>query len=181
MNACPSPTSSRTYLAPERDPGDQNEAAALTVLAELLGGTGQTSVLARALQFDDPEAVYTSAFYDGTSLDDGTFGLSSCPPPASRLDEAEAAMDAVMDRVPDRTAPIPPRWSGSRPRSAPARSMRRDDVKGLARRYGEALTIGLTVADIEGWPECCHAVTRRRRDGRRAHGLDRRNAVTGLI
>ena len=39
----------RTYLAPERDPGDQREAAALTVLAELLGGSGQTSVLPRAL------------------------------------------------------------------------------------------------------------------------------------
>ena len=39
----------RTYLAPERDPGDQKEAAALTILAALLGGDGQTSHLARAL------------------------------------------------------------------------------------------------------------------------------------
>ena len=28
----------RTYLAPERNPGDQRQAAALTLLAELLGG-----------------------------------------------------------------------------------------------------------------------------------------------
>ena len=28
----------RTYLAPERNPGDQKEAAALRLLAELLGG-----------------------------------------------------------------------------------------------------------------------------------------------
>jgi zinc protease len=47
----------RTYLAPERDPGDQKDAAALTILAELLGGDGQTSHLARALQFDTQTAV----------------------------------------------------------------------------------------------------------------------------
>ncbi len=45
----------RTYLAPERDPGDQKTAAALAVLADLLGGNGQTSVLARALQFGQPD------------------------------------------------------------------------------------------------------------------------------
>jgi zinc protease len=42
----------RTYLAPNATPATRSEAAALTVLAELLGGNGQTSVLARALQFD---------------------------------------------------------------------------------------------------------------------------------
>ena len=42
----------RSYLAPIRAAGDQKEAAALSVLAELLGGSGTTSELARALQFD---------------------------------------------------------------------------------------------------------------------------------
>ena len=73
----------RTYLAPERDPGNQSDAAALTVLAELLGGSGQTSVLARALQFDSQTAVYSAAFYDGSSIDDATFGLIVVPAPAS--------------------------------------------------------------------------------------------------
>ena len=53
MHACPNPMLCGSYLAPERNPGDQNQAAALTLLAELLGGSGTTSVLARALQFDD--------------------------------------------------------------------------------------------------------------------------------
>jgi zinc protease len=58
----------RTYLAPERDPGDQQEAAALTLLAEVLGGTGATSVLGNKLEFEDPVSIYTSAFYSGLSL-----------------------------------------------------------------------------------------------------------------
>ncbi|MGB0439421.1 MAG: M16 family metallopeptidase, partial [Paracoccaceae bacterium] len=51
----------RSYLAPERDPGAQDTAAALTLLAELLGG-GQTSYLTQALQFDSQVAVYAGAF-----------------------------------------------------------------------------------------------------------------------
>ena len=40
----------RTYLAPERDPGAQEEAAALTILARVLGGSPTTSVLGQRLQ-----------------------------------------------------------------------------------------------------------------------------------
>src|SRR6056297_163944 len=68
------PYVARSYLAPERDSGAQEEAAALTVLAEILGG-GTTSVLAQALQFDTQTAVFTSARYGGKSLDDTTFDL----------------------------------------------------------------------------------------------------------
>lgn len=57
----------RSYLAPERDSGQQDEAAALTVLAEILGG-GITSLLSEKLQFDESKAVYTSAYYNGKSL-----------------------------------------------------------------------------------------------------------------
>jgi len=86
----------RTYLAPERDPGDQAEAAALTMLAEVLGGSPATSALGRKLQFETQTAVYSGAFYNGTSLDDTTFGLIVVPAPGVSLAEAEAAMDAAV-------------------------------------------------------------------------------------
>jgi zinc protease len=41
------PYVARAYLVPAREPGDQSRAAALTMLAEILGGSGQTSVLSR--------------------------------------------------------------------------------------------------------------------------------------
>ena len=52
----------RSYLAPERDAGDQEKAAALTLLAEVLGGSSQTSELGRRLQFEEKTALYTSSF-----------------------------------------------------------------------------------------------------------------------
>ena len=43
-------------------------AAALTLLAELLGGSGTTSYFAEKLQFETQQAIYSSAFYAGQSL-----------------------------------------------------------------------------------------------------------------
>ena len=61
---------SRSYLAPERNPGDQQQAAALTVLAELLGGSRHhLGPGARAAVRRRQGASMSSAFYDGTSLD----------------------------------------------------------------------------------------------------------------
>ena len=51
----------RSYLAPERNTGDQKEAAALTILAQLLGGDPINSVLAKSLQFDRKIAVWAAA------------------------------------------------------------------------------------------------------------------------
>jgi len=53
------PYLSRSYIAPERDSGAQETAAALTMLAELLGG-GTTSYMAEKLQFDTQVSTYTA-------------------------------------------------------------------------------------------------------------------------
>ena len=89
----------RSYLAPERDSGAQEKAAALDLLAEILGG-GTTSLLAEKLQFETQRAVSTSAYYGATSLDDTTFGLAVVPAPGVTLQQAEEAMDEVMHDLP---------------------------------------------------------------------------------
>ncbi|AZL59033.1 insulinase family protein [Tabrizicola piscis] len=170
----------RTYTAPERDPGAQKDAAALTVLAELLGGSGQTSVLARALQFDTQTAVYASAFYDGTSIDDATFGLIVVPAPGVSLADAEAAMDSVIDDF-LATGPDPAALERIRMQVRAGDIYARDDVNRLARRYGEGLSVGLTLADIESWDEALSAVTEADIMAAAAKVFDRRNAVTGWL
>ncbi|MDX5349846.1 MAG: insulinase family protein [Paracoccaceae bacterium] len=170
----------RTYLAPERDPGNQKDAAALTVLAELLGGNGQTSVLARALQFDAQTAVYASAFYDGTTIDDASFGLVVVPAPGVSLEAAEAEMDRVLADFLE-TGPDPAALERIRTQVRAADIYSRDDVNALARRYGEALSIGLTEADIETWDEALSAVTAEDVIAAARKVFERRNAVTGWL
>lgn len=174
------PVITRDYLAAERNPGDQATAAALTFLAELLGGNPTTSVLARALQFDTQKAVYTGAFYDGTALDVSTFGLVLVPLPGVALAEAEAAMDAVIaqflkDGI-DAAA-----FARIKTQLRANEIYARDNVDGLARRYGEALTSGLTVADVQAWPEVLQAVTPADVMAAATEVLDRRQAVTAWL
>ena len=170
----------RSYLAPERNAGEQGKAAALTYLAELLGGSGTTSVLARALQFDDPKAVYTSAYYDGSSLDTSTFGLVIVPKPGVTLAEAETAMDAVVAKF-LRDGVDPAAFARLRTQLRADQIYARDDVDGLANDYGAALTSGLTVADVQAWPGVLQAVTPDDVMAAAREVLDRRNSVTGWL
>lgn len=170
----------RTYLAPERDPGDQKTAAALTVLAELLGGNGQTSVLARALQFDKKVAVYSSAFYDGTSIDDATFGMAVVPVQGVSLDDVEAELDRVLDEF-VKEGPDPAALERIRTQVRAGEIYSRDSVENLAHRYGQGLSVGLTVADIEGWDDALAEVTEADVMAAARLVLDRRNAVTGWL
>jgi zinc protease len=170
----------RTYLAPERDPANQKDAAALTVLAELLGGNGQTSVLARALQFDTQVAVYTSAFYDGTAIDDAVFGVAVIPATGVSLEQAEAELDRVLAEFLEQ-GPDPAALERIRTQIRAGEIYARDDVESLARRYGEGLSLGLSLADIETWDEALSAVTEADVIAVARKVLDRRNAVTGWL
>jgi zinc protease len=170
----------RSYLAPERNSGAQDKAAALTVLAELLGGSGTTSVLARALTFDTQTAVYASAFYDGNTLDSGTFGLIVAPAPDVSLQQAEAAMDTAIARfLKDGVDPVALDRIKTQIRAEQIYA--NDDTGGLAGRYGEALANGLTVADVQAWPDVLQAVSAADVMAAAQEVLDRRTAVTGHL
>jgi zinc protease len=173
------PYVSRSYLAPERDPGDQNAAAALTILAELLGG-GTTSYLVEKLQFDQQIATYTGAFYRGGTLDDTTFDVVVVPAAGVSLEEGEAALDAALagfledgvnaeqlDRI--------------KLQIRAEQIYARDDAERVANRYGSALAIGLTVEDVQAWPGLLDAVTADEIMAVAETVFDRRRSVTGWL
>jgi zinc protease len=171
----------RSYLAPERNSGAQKQAAALTVLAELLGGNSTTSLLARALQFGDaPKAIYTSASYDGLSLDISDFGFVAVPTPNTSLADLEAAVDGVLaDFLKNGVDQVA--FDRIKRQLRAAEIYARDNVDGLARKYGTALTSGLRVADVQAWPEILQAVTPEEVLAAAREVLNRNNAVTGWL
>ncbi len=151
------PQVTRTYLAPERNPNDQSAAAALTLLAEIFGG-GQTSILTQKLQFETQTAVYTSAFYRATALDNSNFGFLIIPSEGVSLEDAETALDQVIDDF--FTEGVDPKKLDRLKRHFSASEIyARDNVQGLANAYGVALTSGLRLADIHAWPNVLQAVT----------------------
>jgi zinc protease len=174
------PYLARSYLATERDAGAQEEAAALVYLSELLGGSSFTSVLGIALQFDTQVAVYSGTGYSGSSLDDTSFGISVAPAEGVSLSEVEAAMDDAIAAFLE--APIDgDRMNSIRTRLRASEIYALDDVAGLARRYGAGLTQGLTIQDVQDWPDVLQAVTAEDVKAVAAKVLNRDQAVTGWV
>jgi zinc protease len=174
------PYISRSYLAPERDPGAQQEAAALVYLAELLGGSAFTSDLGTALQFDTQTALFTSASYNGSTLDSGTFHIAVAPAAGVTLSEAEAAMDQVItDFMADDIDPA--RLESIRTQLHASEIYALDDTQRLARRYGAALSQSLTVEDVQAWPAILQSVTEADIKAAAAKVFNRDQAVTGWV
>lgn len=173
------PYVSRSYLAPERDSGAQETAAALTILAEVLG-SGTTSVMAEALQFDSQIATFTGAFYSGMSLDRTTFDVVVVPSEGVTLEEAEAVMDGVLADFLQNGVDAA-QLERIKMQLRAAQIYARDDVDSIANRYGRALTQGLTVQDVQDWPKILQAVTADDVMAAARMVLDRRQAVTGWL
>lgn len=174
------PTVMRSYLAPERDPGDQTKAAALEILASLLGGNSTTSYLARKLTFEDQTAIYAGAYYDGASIDDTTFGLVIVPSPGVPMQEAEDALDAAVAQFIADGIDLD-QFERLKTKLRANLIYAEDDVEGQARRYGEELALGLSLEDIEAWPDILQAVTPEDVMAAAHEVFDRRRAVTGWL
>lgn len=173
------PYVSRAYLAPERDSGDQKTAAALMLAADLLGD-GQTAFMTQKLQFEDKSAVYASAYYRGTSLDDTRFTTLVVPVPGVSLSEAEANMDRVLQEFLD--APIDTAHLDRIKRNMRAQEIyAKDNVQGLANRYGRALTSGLTIKDVLDWPDIVESITEEEIKTALRDVLQERTSVTGWL
>ncbi|MCX7302662.1 MAG: pitrilysin family protein [Rhodobacterales bacterium] len=171
------PYVTRTYLAPERNAGDQKEAAALTYLSEILGGSSFTSVLGTKLTFDTQVALFTGAGYDGISLDKTTFSVTVAPAEGVTLQAAEDAMDAAIDQfMQDGIDPVQLERIRSQLRASEIYA--KDNVEGLAQQYGAALSSGLTVQDVKDWPATLQAVTAEDIMLVAAKVLDRKQSVT---
>lgn len=169
----------RRYLVPERNPGDQKTAAALNMLARVLGGSSTTSVLAQKLQFENPVAVYTSAWYSGQSLDDGNFGLAIVPAPGVELEEAERLLDQAVAEFLEEGVDAE-QLDRVKMRVRANQIYAQDDVNHIANRYGRALSVGLTVEDVQSFPEILQAVTEEDILSAARMYLDRRASVTGF-
>lgn len=173
------PYVTRSYLAPERNPGDQRPAAALTLLAEVLGGS-QTSVLNQELQFRRKQVVYAGAWYGGVSLDRTTFNLTVVPVPGVALEEAEAALDETLAAFIE-TGVQSDQLDRIKMQLRASQIYARDNVERLANRYGRALSSGLTVADIQEWPEILQSVSEEEIVEAARAVLDKRRSVTGWL
>jgi zinc protease len=169
----------RSYIAPERQAGDQRQAAALAVLAALLAGS-TTAELDRRLIHGDGTAVAVNAGYSGTGVDQQAFSLSLIPAEGVSLDEAEQRLDAALaDFIKD--GPRADDLDRVRIAVRASEIYQRDSQQSLAYSYGAAVSAGLTLDDVAAWPEALLAVTAGDVRDAAARVLDPRQSVTGWL
>ena len=167
---------SRDYRVKSYAEAAPGQAEALEVLATLLGGD-PSAALYRKLVVEKKLATDAGASFDGDSRDDGKFNVYAVPAAGVSLDSLERAVDEVIARF---VAHATPSADLARVKTQLVASTiyQRDNQYSLASAYGQALAIGLTVADVQSWPQRIGAVTAQTVRSTAAASLIKSEAVT---
>lgn len=148
---------SRSYIAPSYAADPDSHSIPLDVLATALGD-GPASRLYQALVVEREIATGAGAWYSGSGLDYGRFGIRASPKPGVAIAELEDAVDAEIARLlEDGVTEEELERAKFGVRAFAVYS--RDSLQTLARIFGAARTSGLTAAQVESWPDEAAAVT----------------------
>jgi zinc protease len=174
------PTFRRVYLVPSQAGAAPGESAALDVLGEILGG-GPTSRLYRRLVVDEAVAASAGAGYGGSALGPDTkFGIYAAPRGGASLDALETAIDAVIAELLEGGFE-PGELERAKRRIVASTIYAQDSHRRLARVFGQTLTTGGTIADVQKWPAEIEKVTEEAVLSAARKYLDIRRSVTGYL
>jgi zinc protease len=173
------PSVVRHYSAPSRLAGAREHAVPLVVLAQILGG-GATGRLYRALVLDNGVASSAGAWYEDMSVDPSAFSISGSPKPGGDVAAVEAALDRVIATV-LRDGVDAAELARAKNRLVAEAIYARDSIYIASRTFGEALTAGLSIEEIEAWPELVKAVTVEQVNAAARHVFDIGRSVTGVL
>src|SRR5262245_38539481 len=140
----------RYYRTPSYAKGPKGTAEALDMLSAILGG-GPTSRLYRTLVVDKKLASDAGAFYSGTTRGPAEFGVYATPRDGVSFDTLETAMDQIV-RSMSAAPPEAGEFERAKTRLVADYTYQQDNQFAQAQDYGTALSIGLTIADVEDWP-----------------------------
>jgi zinc protease len=174
-----SPLFLRLYRVASYTEAKPGEAEALEMLAQLVGGDA-TSTLYREIVVKRKLASDAGASYDGYTRDAAEFSVYAIPRPGVRMDVLEQAVDAVL-RSYAIAAPRNVDMERAKTQLVADATYQRDSQYSLASAYGQALAIGLTVDDVEEWPDRIRAVAAETVKQVATDDIVKREAVTGYL
>jgi zinc protease len=150
------PSFQKMWLAPSYANAKPGEAEALDLLSEILGGSSRSRIY-QSLVVKDGSAANAGAYYQGSSLDDGSFGVYGSPRGDATLKDVENGIDAQVARV-IKDGVTEGELEKARNRFLKSVIFARDSQTGMARIYGSTLSTGQTIKDIDEWPDRIKAV-----------------------
>ena len=169
----------RSYLTPSYGTDEKDEAVALEVLADILGGS-ISSRLSRKLVIDGKLAQEVTAFYSGDKRDSGKLVVYAAASPGSDLVRIEKAVDAVIADV-VLNGITAPELDRAKRRLLAEVIYTLDGQSCLAQLFGTALTTDNTIEDITGWQEKLDRVTAEEVKEVAGKFMKLERSVTGVI
>ena len=173
------PALTRSYLAPSSTSGAPSDAVALQVFAEILGNKS-TSRLYQALVVKQGVAAWAGSSYQPMALDSSRFFIYAESLPGIAIADVEAAMDAVIDEL-LMNGPSEAEVESVKARLQAVVVYALDNPQSVASIFGNALSVGITVEQIESWPDRVAAVTREQIIVIAREVLRPERSVTGLL
>jgi zinc protease len=169
----------RYYLAPAMTTAAPREAEALYLLMKIAGGGG-TSRLYQSLVVQEKVASSAGGWYSGLSLDSGSIGLYAVAAEGVPLDKVEQSMDRVVAELREKGV-TQAELDRAKKQFLAEFVYELDSQESLARRYGAGLALGLTVDEIDRWPETIAKVTLDDLKQAANNHMDPRRSVTGTL
>jgi len=173
------PSWRRSFLAPTLQWGDKTHVYPLEVLSNILGG-GASSRLYRRLVVENKTAVSSGAYYSGDDRGPGRFVFYASPRGDVSMDALETAVEAeIIDII--KNGITADEVLRAKERMVAEAVYARDSLSGGARALGAALASGLSVDDVESWPDNIAAVTAKQINAAAKALFDNNRSVTGLL
>ncbi len=169
----------RTYVTPSYVTAKPGEAEALDLMMKI-AASGSTSRLYKKLVVESKLASSAAGDYSGSGLDSGTLSVYAIAADGVALEKVEAMTDEVFAEV-AKNGVTEAELVRAKSSYLADYIYESDNQATLARRYGWNLTVGRTVADIEGWPAAISKVTLDDIKKVAAEYLDVRRSVTGYL
>lgn len=148
---------SQIWIVPSQTTGEGRTPEALDILSYILG-EGPSSRLHKALVLDQEAALSAGAYYQGSALDNGRFGLYAVPRPGYTLEDMERLITTELQKLLE-TGVTEEEVERARNSMVASAIYAQDSQSGLARLFGGALTTGQTIENVQTWPSQVQAVT----------------------
>jgi len=173
------PSIRMAWIVPSYATAADGEAESLDLLSEILGG-GTTSRIYRQLVVDKKSASSAGAWYSSSGLDSGKFVVYAVPRPGVKLEDLKAQLVGVIAGI-IKNGVTAKELESTRRRLIAQTIYAQDSQTRLARMFGDALTTGSTIADVQNWPAAIGKAEAPQIQAAATRFLVTKHAVTGYL
>lgn len=172
-------TVQRYYIVPSYASAEPGEAEALDLLTRI-AAHGATSRIYKRLVVEQDSAASAGGWYSDSGLDSGRIGLYAIAGDSHSAEDMDAAIDEVVRELRENGVTQEELDRARTARIADS-VYNADSISRLARQYGWRLAAGMSVEDVEAWPDRLKAVTVADIQRVARQYLDEENSVTGIL